>query len=334
MLMRNTIFMLMLLICSTAKSQSIPPGMNGVPAWFAAWDFISQNKFGSSPTIPTIFLYDDSLYYTTSSLAASDQPFSAPGPGGKLMKWYTGAHKGTLRIPDGQSVPLGLMSFAASDSTGHPFFVMAAPGFWKNAGVQSKELGLEKLITAVFLHEFAHTRQQQGMGATVTAIEQKHPFRDPPLSDDIVQHLFQKDSVYVERWKKETDLFYQAAFHPDQRTAKKLTCDALQLLHQRQINYFTGDKTILRELDDIFLTMEGLGQFSGFYWLQHPAGAGFPYATAVEGMRRKRNQWSQEEGLGMFLILDKIGLKNWEQDVFSDHPKTIVQQLHTACGCR
>ena len=172
------------------------------------------------------------------------------------------------------------------------------------------------------------------MGATVTAIEQKHPFKDPPLSDDIVQHIFSKDSVYVGKWKKETDLFYQAAFHPETRTAKKLTCDALRMLHERQRSYFTNEREVLQQLDDIFLTMEGLGQFSGLYWLQHPDGGKFPYATAVEGMRRKRNQWSQEEGLAMFLILDKIGLKNWESDVLSSNPKTIVQQLHTACGCR
>ncbi|MBS0028278.1 hypothetical protein ACTJJ0_05550 [Chitinophaga sp. 22321] len=332
--MRNTALMLMLLICNTVKAQSIPPGMNGVPAWFSAWNFVCQNKFGSSATIPTIFLYDDSLYYATASLAATDQRFTAPGPSGKLIEWYTGAHNGTLRIPDGQSVPLGLMSFAAADSAGNPFFVMATPRFWKSAGVESRELGLEKLITAVFLHEFAHTRQQRGMGATVTTIEQKHPFHDPPLSDDIVQHLFSKDSVYVGRWKEETDLFYQAAFHPDKRTSKKLTCDALRMLHQRQVSYFTGDREVLRKLDDIFLTMEGLGQFAGLYWLQHPSGGKLPYATAVEGMRRKRNQWSQEEGLAMFLILDKMGWRNWERDVLSDDPKTIVQQLHAACGCQ
>lgn len=333
MLMRNTVFMLLLLISSTAKTQSIPPGMNGVPKWFSAWDFVCQNKFGPSATIPTIFLYDDSLYYSTASIAVTDQRFTAPGPGGNLIVWYAGAHNGNLQIPDGQSVPLGLMSFAAADSAGHPFFVMATPGFWKNAGVESKELGLEKLITAVFLHEFAHTRQQRGMGAAVSAIEKKHPFNNPPLSDDIVQHLFSKDSVYVGKWKDETDLFYQAAFHQDKRTTKKLTCDALRMLHQRQAGYFTGDKEILRELDDIFLTMEGLGQFSGLYWLQHPSGAGFPFATAVDGMRRKRNQWSQEEGLAMFLILDKLGLKNWELNVLSDNPNTIVQQLGKACGC-
>ncbi len=332
--MRNMFFMLMLLFCNTAKTQSIPPGMNGVPAWFRAWDFVCQNKFSLSAATPTIFLYDDSSYYSTTSLAATDHRFTAPGPGGKSIEWYTGAHNGTLHLPDGQSVPLGLMSFAAEDSAGNPFFVMATPAFWTKAGVQSKELGLENLVTAVFLHEFAHTRQQKGMGATVTAIDQKHIFNDPPLSDDIVQHLFSKDSVYVVKWKEETALFYQAAFHPDKRTAKKLTCTALRMLHQRQATYFTGDKEMLRELDDIFLTMEGLGQFSGFYWLQHPSGGKFPYATAVEGMRRKRNQWSQEEGLAMFLLLDKIGLKNWESDVFSDNPKTIVQQLHTACDCK
>ncbi|WP_423737867.1 hypothetical protein [Chitinophaga caseinilytica] len=335
MLMRNLTIIFLLIISSTlsATSQSIPPGMNGVPAWFSAWDFVCGHKFGSSPEKPVIFLYDDSLYYSTAPVAATDKRFHCPGPGGKTLEWYTGAHHGTLRIPDGQLVPLGLMSFAAADSAGHAFFVMAVPGFWEKAGVQSKELGLDKLVTAVFLHEFAHTRQQRGMGATVTAIEQQHPFKDPPLSDDIVQHTFSKDSVYTDRWRKETDLFYQAAFHTDKQARKKLTCDALRMLHERQARYFTGDKKILRELDDIFLTMEGLGQFSGLYWLQHPAGGGFTYDVAVEGMRRKRNQWSQEEGLAMFLVLDRLGVEKWPRQVLADEPETIVQLLHSACGC-
>lgn len=310
-----------------------PAGMKGVDKWFSAWEFISTHKLNLPPaSAPAILFYDDKNMYTTSAVSSSDSATAFTGPAllGKQLPWKWRAHHGTLTIPDGQKVPVGLMSFAASDSGGHPFFVMAAPAYWKTAGVESKELGLDNLMTAVFLHEFTHTRQQTGMGAMVDAIEKKHTFKDPELSDDIVQHTFQKDSNYVKVFRVETDKFYQAAFAKDTQTTKKLTREALVLLQKRQATYFIRNKSILKSLDNIFLTMEGLGQFVGFYWLQHPSGARVPFTKAVEGMRRKRNQWSQEEGLAMFLILDKLTKPDWRNELFGNKPKNIIELLETA----
>jgi hypothetical protein len=68
------------------------------------------------------------------------------------------------------------MSFAASTPQGRSFFVMAAPAFWRTAGVESKAFSLDKMLTGVFLHEFTHTRQQKGFGRQVDAIERVHAF--------------------------------------------------------------------------------------------------------------------------------------------------------------
>jgi hypothetical protein len=315
----------------TAHAQAAPPeGMKGIDTWFTAWEFIRNEKLGLPPALPpAILLYDDKYLYTTSAISASDSAAAFEGPKlyGQQLPWKWGAHNGELTIPEGKKVPVGLMSFAASDSGGHPFFVMAAPAFWKTAGVESKELGLDNLMTAVFLHEFSHTRQQTGMGAMVDAIEKSHTFKDPELSDDIVQHIFQKDSNYVRSFRAEVSKFYEAAFAVDTQQIKKLTREGLAMLKKRQSTYFKKDKTILKELDDIFLTMEGLGQYAGFYWLQHPSGANIPFEKAVEGMRRKRNQWSQEEGLAMFLILDKLTKPDWRNDLFGNKPKSIIELL-------
>ncbi|WP_315822311.1 hypothetical protein [Paraflavitalea speifideaquila] len=126
------------------------------------------------------------------------------------------------------------------------------------------------------------------------------------------------------------DLFYQAAFAADKEEAIKITREALALLKKRQAAWFIKNHAVLKPLDDIFLTMEGLGQFAGFYWLQLLQGASLPYEKAVEGMRRKRNQWSQEEGLAMFLVLDKLTQPDWENDLFGDHPKNIIVLLEAA----
>jgi hypothetical protein len=311
----------------------MPKGMKGTPQWFEAWTMINKHKFGlPAGQTPAILFYDDSTLYTTSPVSAGDSAVDILGPDllTQPLHWKMAAHHNTLTIPDGKRVPVGLMSFAASDSTGHPFFVMAAPPYWKTAGVESKELGLDNLLTAVFLHEFSHTRQQTGMGAMVDSIEKTHTFKDPELSDDIVQHVFKSDSSYVKAFRAEVDLFYKAAFAATNEEAKKHTREALALLKKRQANYFIKDHAVLKPLDDIFLTMEGLGQFAGFWWLNHSQEANIPYEKAVEGMRRKRNQWSQEEGLAMFLVLDKLTQPNWSNDLFGDHPKNIIALLQAA----
>lgn len=310
-----------------------PEGIKGVDKWFTAWEFMSTRKLDLPPVpAPAILLYDDKNVYTTSPVSTPDSavPYAWPTFFEQKLPWKWGPHHGELTIPDGKKVPVGLMSFAASDSSGHPFFVMAAPAFWKTAGVESKELGLENLMTAVFLHEFTHTRQQTGMGAMVDSIERSHTFNNPELSDDIVQHTFQKDSNYVRSFRAEVSKFYEAAFARDKGDVKKLATEALAKLKKRQATYFTNDKAILKPLDDIFLSMEGLGQFAGFYWLQDPSGANIPFERAVEGMRRKRNQWSQEEGLAMFIILDRLTKPDWRNDLFGDRPKNIIELL-TAC---
>ncbi len=307
-----------------------PEGMKGVDKWFTAWELISTKQFGLPPVpAPAILLYDDKYVYTISPVSFPDSATSFAGPVffEKSLPWRWGPHQGELTIPDGKKVSVGLMSFAASDSTGQPFFVMAAPAYWKTAGVESKELGLDNLMTAVFLHEFSHTRQQTGMGAMVDSIEKTHTFKDPELSDDIVQHTFKQDSNYVRNFRAEVSKFYEAAFAGDKEKTKQLTREALTLLKQRQSTYFIKDHSVLKPLDDIFLTMEGLGQFAGFSWLQAPSGANISYEQAVNGMRRKRNQWSQEEGLAMFLVLDKLTQPNWSNDLFGDHPKNIIALL-------
>jgi hypothetical protein len=188
---------------------------------------------------------------------------------------------------------------------------------------------MDKLLTGVFLHEFAHTRQMQGIGTRVDEIDSTHKF-DMPLSDDIVQHYYKKDSVYVKAFRAEINKFYEAAFAHNEKAARILAANALSLLKKRQSKYFTGKRTILKELDNIFLSMEGLGQYAAVAWLTHPKGADMPFEKAVNGFRRKGSQWSQEEGLALFLILSRLTKTDWPNDIFGKNPKNIIELLEQA----
>lgn len=299
--------------------------------WLSAWELVSNNILKlPKDTIPDMLFFDESFVYTTSIVSAPNaQPFNGPSLFGKKLPWRKASHTGKIILPNGAEVPVGLMSFAAPGKE-KVFFVMGAPSFWQKAGVQSKELGLDKMLTGVFLHEFAHTRQINGFGKQVDSFEQNHKFTDVELNDDIVQNYFQKDSVYEKLFRQEAARFYESAAAKDKDAAKTALREALNMLKSRQSNYFINDRSVLTPLDDIFLSMEGVGQYVAVAWLIHAKGGKLPLATAMKGFRRNGKSWSQEEGLATFLALTNITKINWAEDVFGPNPKTIITLIENA----
>ena len=72
-------------------------------------------------------------------------------------------------------------------------------------------MGIGTLVNYVFLHEFAHTQQMESLndiGKVMEAYEKVHP--DDKLDDDILQSYYENDSIYLENYKIERDLFKQA----------------------------------------------------------------------------------------------------------------------------
>jgi len=294
--------------------------------WFSAWELMSKEVLGLPKTTPPeMFFYDEKYVYTTSQISAPlGKSFNGPKLFDKKLPWKRQVHNDTLTIPNGQRIPLQLMTFAAPSEQKNveAFFVMAAPIFWKNTGIESNEVSLEKLLTGVFLHEFSHTRQMNGIGSKITEFEKKHTFKYE-ISDDIIQDYFINDKVYIHKYNKEVNLFYAAYNANTKEELHSLTKQGIDLLKERQKKYLIPENKILVEMDNIFLSMEGLGQYMIVSWLAHPKGGNYPINIAIEATRRKRKWWSQEEGLALFLAFSKMKKPNWEI-MFSSNPIDIV----------
>ncbi|MEO7444579.1 MAG: hypothetical protein ABIT96_11470 [Ferruginibacter sp.] len=291
-----------------------------VSQWFLAWSLVKSKVYKLPVTRAVDFVFFDSLdVYSTSILTV---------PGGELitgppfmnspLTWRKMLHHDSLLLPDSQVVPISLISFAGQLKSGKSFFVMPLPSFWKSAGVKSKELGLENLITGVFLHEFSHTQQMQNFGKRITLLENASHF-DKDFTDDLVQVIFEKDSSYKKNYEEEKDMFYNVFFSGEKKIRTRLIVSALKKMHQRQQKYFTGKYIRLREIDDFFLTMEGVGQFSMYAWLVHPEGANISSGVALKGVRRGGRWWSQEEGLALILALSTLNSpKEWGKLMFGE----------------
>lgn len=195
---------------------------------------------------------------------------------------------------------------------------MPAPDFWVRAGVRSEELGLEKMVTGVFLHEFAHTRQISGFQDIIGPIERTWTFPEE-LSDDVVQERFERDPAYVAAYAAERDVLFQAAAADSLAGACALAAKALAMMRARHDRWFTGEHEVFRTLDDVFLAFEGVAQWTGYAWLIHPEGGEFRPDVTRKGFRRGGRQWSQDEGFALLLVVDRL-LPDWPTLAF-DQPR-------------
>lgn len=295
--------------------------------WFEAWKLISKGEFEiGKAKPPEMLFFDDKYVYTNSKTSAPNgQKIKGPTLYEKEIVWYKQSHNDSITIPDGQKVPIQIMTFAAPSEKAEveSFFVMAAPSFWKNAGIDSEEVGLKNMLIGVFLHEFAHTRQMNGIGAKITDYEKKHKF-DFVVSDDIIQDYFSDDSLYVQLFREQTEAVYKLLNKPTKEIQKAEIAEILQKFALRQQKFLTPKKEILPEMDRIFLTMEGVGQYAMVTWLTHRDGGGFSEQVAIKATRRGKSWWSQEEGLALVLLYKKIAQQpNWKS-MFSQEPIDII----------
>ena len=243
-------------------------------------------------------------------------------------RWSGKPHGGKVTLPDGGRLPPGVASFAApAGPAGEAFFVMSLPSVWQAAGVTS-EIGLERLMEGVLIHEIMHTRQFYFVEPRLKELTRRYGLPDD-LDDDSLQRAFEKTPAYVSDFDAERNLLFAAAAAPDKAEAKRLARLALEKLRSRRARRFTGESAKWVELDEIFLTMEGAGQWAAYAWFTDPSGGRLAPATALRAVRRGGRSWSQDEGLAIFLVVDRL-LPNWQALAFAKEPVTAEGLLALA----
>lgn len=335
--MKNLIIVLILIAISSCKQQNkenqnteIETELVGVQEWFNAWELVANDILKIPHHEPPLMLFFDDKYLYTNSNETTKNRIEITGPKffGKELNWTKVKHNDSLTLPTNQRVPIGLMSFTAPISSGSEkaFFVMGVPSFWKDNNVTSKELGDENLYTSVFLHEFAHTQQNKIFGVKLDQFERDNKF-EFELSDDMIQEDFEKDSIYTKKINAEINVFYDAFYSDNNLKASQLVPKGLHMYNNRQKEYFVNDKAIYKTLDDFFLTMEGIGQYTAVAWLTNPMGGNLEIGKAVKGMRRGGRWWSQDESLAMFLVYTKISNPELGKEMFGSDLNLINRLL-------
>ena len=148
------------------------------------------------------------------------------------------------------------------------------------------------------------------------------------ITDDLVQERFRSVPGFKEAFEAEREALYRAAAEPDPNRLRVLTAEAIALIRERRERFFQGPSAVYGELEDLFLMMEGLGEWLNFKL--KIATLGESESQALEASRLDtRNTWTQAEGLVLFLLLDRL-VPAWQLYVLDDARTSPVDLLARA----
>ena len=307
----------LVLVSLLLSAQAQPPAACDLPAadraWIDeltdTWRAVARTALRINPEpLPLIIVFDESCVWRI-----GENTQGAP-------------HSGSIPLPDGETAPAMLAAFAGSYGPGdQPYLVMAMPSLWRADAKNQADPNLPLLIRAVFAHEMTHTVQTKAFGEWLSDVEKRLTLPEG-LDDDIIQTRFGKNSEFAAAFAGERGLLFQAANEPNASVRRALLTTAVSMMSSRRGRYFTGEDAIYSELEDIFLNMEGLGQWVAY---QVALGDGMSPADAQNFIRRGRNRWSQDAGFAAFLVIDAL-VPDWRNRVLDGRPASVLTLLTEA----
>lgn len=277
------------------------------------WRIVARDFLGAEEAmLPQIVVFDVDCTYSLERRPGED------------AQWTITPHRGEIRLPNGAQIPSAPNAFNAAGAGGVNFVVMSLPSVWE-AVAPPMEIPLGWFLEGIFFHELAHSYQAALDPAASFAALQREASLPPSVNDDSIQDRYRDDPAYVQAYERERDLLFRAAAAADSE-ARLLACEALAAMSARQGRYFTGAEAVWRRVDDLALTTEGLGQWVAYAWLTQRRGV--DQATALRRLRGMH--WSQEEGLALFLVIDRL-VPDWRRRLLAPDPEMAGTLLARAC---
>ena len=319
---------LVVLGASSASAQPVACALSvSDQAWLdrsmRAWDYSTRNisGIGHVKKIQAVFFDKDCV--VTSKTAMNG------GPG----SWSASLHHGKVTLPDGGQIAPQVISFAGSgagSAANQAFFVMAAPSVWRAATKPGKGTTLENLTTAVMLHEATHVAQMPTYGAAIDRIAQKYHLPED-FNDDSVQKSFKGNDEIAASVEREAKLLFDASKAKTRREAATLVRQARALMKARYARWLSGQNAYMAEVEPVFLTLEGSGQWVAYRWEVDPRGGGVKPDDILDGFLSD-HWWTQREGFAAFMALERLTGSAWKRQAFHLGQKDVLQMLDEAAA--
>jgi hypothetical protein len=179
------------------------------------------------------------------------------------------------------------------------------------------------------MHEISHVVQFKTYLSRTREIPGVEALGISAMTDDVVQDMFATESEFVTSFEQETRLLFAAAAAGSNAECRDLARTARTLMLARQTRYYGGQLQALLQLENIFLTLEGSGQFAAVLWLTSTSGPRLSREEAEQEFGREGRYWSQRQGLALFLVLERLA-PEWRRTVYGHGRLTALELLDQA----
>lgn len=225
------------------------------------------------------------------------------------------AHQGgRLWVPDRGPLPVDVakpqVAAMPYDDERKSFFVAPLPGLFHKLAGPDQARNLDDLFLGTAAHELTHTRHYAYAMPQITRLRLRYKLPES-FDDNIIQQEFGVNDEYKAVYDAERKLLTRAILARDLDDCRQAVGEALLVSQKRKDRFFVGDKQGYSSLEDIFLAMEGLAMWVQYRTARERAPSGEEWLKTLITLSERTDAWSQEHGLGLFLLMDRL-VPGWQ----------------------
>jgi hypothetical protein len=244
---------------------------------------------------------------------------------GRRIDLFGTPHEGSIRLPSDQTIKPGAIAFTTPGAGGrYAFFTIGSVTLWRTAFPHDTPAQTAAFMRGVATHELVHT-QQLPILLRLDALSNANPDLGD-LSDEMMQAKFGADPVFAAAMAAQKTALIAALREPDVAKRARMAAQIVAAYRSRQTTFFGPRLTVMGELEDSFLTLEGVATWFSFQ-RSPPAGSdGSAAGMARYYEHRSGGSWVQMHGALFAALLDSFG-PQWRENVFGPKWASLPQEM-------
>jgi hypothetical protein len=295
----------------------------------------------SAEPLPWIIFYDD----TQAWHLKPDERMLPPHKESSVSLRFAGrtyaliqvAHQGDrLWTPGREAIKIDLAKPRSAampyDNDQKSFFIAPLPALYHRLARADQASNLDELFLGLTAHELTHTRHLVYGAQQIKRLRARYKLPES-LDDNIIEQEFGANDEYKRLYDEERKLMMSAIMAVDLADRRRKVEQVLASARKRKERFFVGDKGGYSDLEDIFLAMEGMAMWVQYRTARERAPAGEDWLKTLIKLSEQTGAWSQEEGLGLFLMIDRL-VPDWQKRFLAPDFPSPFAVLREAIGKR
>jgi len=213
------------------------------------------------------------------------------------------------------------------------FCIIPLPALFHILAGEDQAAALDELFLGGALHELTHTRQLSFTLPQLNRLRTSARIKLPDsINDDLIEDTFSKNESYKRLYEEERDrLFHamRAILADDLTTCYQAIAQALAISQQRKHRFMSKDQRVYSGFEDVFLTLEGVAMWVHYQMALDHAPPGQDWLTTLGPIAERSASWSQEEGAGLFMLIDRL-VPGWQALFLAPNPPSPFTVLREA----